>query len=128
MLPGSDLEKLLQQAEPLKPLERADLLYYSKALEAAHADAAKLGDTTPPDAEDQVDLHFVAFVKGKDGNLWELDGRRKGPLKRGKLGPDEDVFSETALELGPRPFLMREAEGGKGDFRFSMVSLGPLFD
>lgn len=128
VLPGSDLENLLQQAEPLKPLERADLLYYSKALEAAHADAAKLGDTTAPDAEDQVDLHFVAFVKGKDGNLWELDGRRKGPLQRGSLGPDEDVLSETALELGPRRFLKKEAEGGQGDLRFSLVSLGPVFD
>ncbi|EED21963.1 ubiquitin C-terminal hydrolase L3 [Talaromyces stipitatus ATCC 10500] len=128
VLPGSDLDNLLREAEPLKPLERADLLYYSKALEAAHADAAKLGDTTAPDAEDQVDLHFVAFVKGRDGDLWEMDGRRKGPLKRGHLGPDEDVLSETALELGPKRFLKKEAEGGKGDLRFSLVSLGPVFD
>lgn len=126
--PGSDLDNLLREAEPLKPTERADLLYYSKALEAAHADAAKLGDTAAPQAEDQVDLHFVAFVKGQDGNLWELDGRRKGPLQRAQLGPDEDVLSELALELGPRRFLKKEAEGGKGDLRFSLISLGPVFD
>lgn len=128
VIPDSDLDRLLHEAESLKPAERADLLYSSKALESAHADAAKLGDTAAPPAEDGVDLHFVAFVKAKDGHLWELDGRRKGPLQRGRLAPDEDVLSEAALDLGPRRFLKKEAEGGKGDLRFSLVSLGPVFD
>jgi ubiquitin carboxyl-terminal hydrolase L3 len=128
ILPDSDLDLLLREAEPLTPLKRADLLYESRALESAHADAAKLGDTAAPQAEDNVDLHFVAFVKGTDGRLWELDGRRKGPLERGRLDADEDVLSEKALELGPRRFLRKEAEGGPGDLRFSLVSLGPVFD
>ncbi|KDE84402.1 ubiquitin hydrolase UCHL1 [Aspergillus oryzae 100-8] len=102
VLPGSDLDGLLRDAEPLSPIDRANLLYESKALESAHADAAKLGDTTAPQAEDSVDLHFVAFVKGVDGRLWELDGRRKGPLERGKLDEDEDALSEmrSSWELG----------------------------
>lgn len=128
ILPGSDLDKLLRDAEPLDPVARADLLYESKALESAHADAAKRGDTAAPQAEDNVDLHFVAFVKGADGRLWELDGRRKGPLERGRLADDEDVLSEKALELGPRRFLRKEAEAGEGDLRFSLVSLGPVFE
>ncbi|KAL1965013.1 hypothetical protein VTN77DRAFT_6213 [Rasamsonia byssochlamydoides] len=128
IIPGSDLDKLLRDAEPLDPVARADLLYESKALESAHADAAKRGDTAAPQAEDNVDLHFVAFVKGADGRLWELDGRRKGPLERGRLAEDEDVLCEKALELGPRRFLRKEAEGGEGDLRFSLVSLGPVFE
>lgn len=123
VLPGTDLEKLLQRAEPLSPLRRADLLYESEELENAHADAAKLGDTTAPPADENVDLHFVAFVKGLDGTLWELDGRRKGPLARGTLGDNEDVLSETALGLGLRKFLSKGS-----DLRFSLVSLGPAFD
>ncbi|KAJ9291365.1 hypothetical protein DTO021C3_1165 [Paecilomyces variotii] len=126
--PGSDLEQLLKAAESLPPIQRADLLYESKALESAHADAAKLGDTEAPQAEDNVDLHFVAFVKGGDGRLWELDGRRKGPLERGRLADDEDVLSEKALDLGVRRFLKIEKEGGNPDLRFSLVSLGPHFD
>lgn len=126
--PGSDLDTLLREAETLPPSGRADLLYESKALESAHADAAKRGDTAAPQAEDSVDLHFVAFVKGVDGTLWELDGRRKGPLARGKLGNEEDALSEAALESGVRRFLRTEAQGGNPDLRFSLVSLGPVFD
>lgn len=128
VVPGSDLDSLLKDAENLAPAQRADLLYDSKALESAHADAAKLGDTSAPAAEESVDLHFVAFVKGVDGTLWELDGRRKGPLARGVLGDGEDALSEKALELGVRRFLKVEAEGGNPDLRFSLVSLGPVFD
>ncbi|KAL4885316.1 hypothetical protein BJY04DRAFT_145903 [Aspergillus karnatakaensis] len=128
VIPGSDLEVLLKQAEDLGPEARADLLYESKALESAHADAAKLGDTRAPEAEDDVDLHFVAFVKGGDGRLWELDGRRRGPLERGALAEDEDALSERALELGVRRFLDGEAKGGNPDLRFSLVSLGGVFD
>ncbi|KAL4927373.1 ubiquitin carboxyl-terminal hydrolase [Aspergillus undulatus] len=128
IMPGSDLENLLKEAEGLEPIQRADLLYESKALESAHADAAKLGDTKAPGADDDVDLHFVAFVKGGDGKLWELDGRRRGPLERGILGPDEDALSERALQLGVRRFLDVESKGGNPDSRFSLVSLGSVFD
>lgn len=128
VLPGSDLDSLLKEAEGLEPVPRADLLYDSKALESAHADAAKLGDTQAPEAESDVDLHFVAFVKGVDGRLWELDGRRKGPLERGVLGEDEDALSEKALDLGVRRFLKVESQGGNPDLRFSLVSLGPALD
>jgi len=78
-----------------------------------------------------VDLHYVCFVKTDDGGqdgggtLWELDGRRKGPLDRGRLGKDEDVLSEAALTLGPRKFL--EREGGQ-DLRFSCVALAASFE
>lgn len=125
---GSDLQKLLKEAISLKPLDRAELLYRSQALESAHADAAKKGDSAAPDAEAKVDLHFVAFVKSEQGDLWELDGRRKGPLKRGKLGPEDDVLSEKGQELGVQAFLTREEEAGAGELRFSVVMLGPSLE
>ncbi|KAF2423601.1 ubiquitin C-terminal hydrolase [Tothia fuscella] len=118
----SDLAKLLSDAIPLKPAERADLLYESQALESAHQDAASTGDTTAPSADDKVDLHFVCFVKTEDNHLWELDGRRRGPLDRGVLDADEDVLSEKALGLGVRAFIRRETEAG-GDLRFSLIVL-----
>jgi ubiquitin carboxyl-terminal hydrolase L3 len=62
--------------------ERAQLLYSSKDFEDAHQSVAEMGDTAPPSAEegDRLGQHFVAFVKGDDGRLWELEGSRKGVL------------------------------------------------
>jgi ubiquitin carboxyl-terminal hydrolase L3 len=125
---NSNLDKLLQQAMPLKPVERAELLYESQALEAAHQTAAQKGDTTAPAAGAAIDLHFVAFVKDKNGDLWELDGGRKGPLNRGHLGSEEDVLSEKGQEMGVQAFLRREQEAGGGDLRFSVIMLGEAFD
>jgi len=124
----SDLAKLIHDAIPLKPSERADLLYESEALESAHQTAASSGDTSAPSADAKVDLHFVCFVKTEDHHLWELDGRRKGPLDRGALGEGEDVLSEKALELGVRSFMKRETEAGGGDLRFSLIVLAPSLD
>jgi ubiquitin carboxyl-terminal hydrolase L3 len=118
---------LLSSAIPLKPAERADLLYESQALESAHQTAATEGDTSAPSADDKVDLHFVCFVKTEDNHLWELDGRRRGPLDRGALEEGEDVLSENALGLGVRAFIKRETEAG-GDLRFSLIVLAPSFD
>ncbi|KAF1814127.1 peptidase C12, ubiquitin carboxyl-terminal hydrolase 1 [Eremomyces bilateralis CBS 781.70] len=126
--PGSKLSQLLTDAIPLKPNERADLLYESQALESAHAAAASVGDSEAPEADLKVDLHFVCFVKSEDNHLWELDGRRTGPLDRGTIGQKDDVLSQSALDLGVRSFLKREAEAGGGDLRFSLIALGPSFD
>ncbi len=122
---GLDLDNLLKEAIPLKPIPRADLLYESRALESAHQSAAKIGDTAPPEI---VDLHFICFVKGKDGHLWELNGGMKGPVDRGALDSDEDALSEKALQLGVRTFLAREVQAGDGDLRFSIIALAPNFD
>jgi ubiquitin carboxyl-terminal hydrolase L3 len=116
---GSVLDKLVKDAVPLGPTERSKLLEQTPAIASAHQEAASQGDTAAPDAQDDVDLHYVCFVKTEDGTLWELDGRRKGPIARGKLEEKEDVLSDKALVLGPLKFLEREG----GDMRFSCVAL-----
>ncbi len=121
---GSDLARLIGKAVPLGPGERAALLETDEALARAHRGVAEQGDTTAPDARDEVDLHYVCFVKGGDGGLWEMDGSRKGPLRRGDLDAGEDVLSEKALALGPLRFLEREA----ADLRFSCVALAGSLD
>lgn len=108
----------------LGPAERAKLLETSQSLARAHHSAASQGDTAAPAATDDVDLHYVCFVKADNGMLWELDGRRKGPLARGQLDGDEDVLSDKALTLGPRRFL----EQGGEDIRFNAITLAKSFD
>ncbi|KAI0903980.1 putative ubiquitin carboxyl-terminal hydrolase [Ustulina deusta] len=118
------LSTLLSQSIPLAPTQRSALLEQTPALATAHHEAASQGQTVAPDAEDDVDLHYVCFVKTDDGTLWELDGRRKGPIARGQLATDEDVLSEKALLWGPLKFLER----GGGDMRFSCVALAGSLD
>ncbi|KAI0478487.1 putative ubiquitin carboxyl-terminal hydrolase [Xylariaceae sp. FL0804] len=142
--PDTPLARLLAASAPLPPDQRAKLLESSPDLAAAHAEAAAGGDTAAPDARDDVDLHYVCFVRTDDnddasttegsgggssggsgsGTLWELDGRRKGPLNRGRLAPGEDVLSDRALLAGPLKFLER----GGGDMRFSCVALAGALD
>ncbi|KAK4693190.1 ubiquitin carboxyl-terminal hydrolase L3, partial [Lecanoromycetidae sp. Uapishka_2] len=125
--PSTPLSDLITKAEPLDPKSRAKLIETSDDLATAHVSAASEGDTSAPAAEDHIDLHYVAFIKSAEGNLWELDGRRKGPLNRGKLEEGDDVLSEKALELGPKRFLKREEEAGGAELRFSILALGPSF-
>ena len=120
-VPDSDLATFLAQALPLDPAQRVRLVETSPFLAAAHASAATTGATAAPSAADDVDLHYVAFVRGRDNALWELDGRRRGPVRLGELESDEDVLSEKALTLGVRKFVERE----NGDLRFSCVALAP---
>lgn len=125
----SDLDQVIKSAIPLKPLERAELLEETEALETASQAAAATGDTAAPNAEDSVDLHYVCFVKSqKNGHLFEMDGRRKGPLDRGALDAGDDVLSPAALDKGVRAFLKREAEAGGGELRFSLIVLAESLD
>jgi ubiquitin carboxyl-terminal hydrolase L3 len=122
--PNSILAKIREGAVPLKMEERAKYLYDNKEFEEAHQSVAELGDTIAPDAEGGKNgQHFVAFIKGDDGRLWELEGSRKGPIDRGFLGDDEDVLSEKALSLGIGRVIELEKASGGSDLRFSCIAL-----
>ena len=102
---GSLIDRLLEEATPLKPDPRADVLYNSVELEEAHMRAARRGDSAVPAADDLIDLHFIAFVKGKDGHLWELEGASDGPIDRGLMKEGDDMLSEQTLKMGVKKFL-----------------------
>ena len=115
----SILDKLIKQVTPLKPLDRARVVHDSEALEEAHMRHARRGDTSAPSAEKHAAHHFIAFVKGKDGHLWELEGDTDGPIDRGLLKEDEDMLSEAALEKGVR----KHFNAANGELDFSIIAL-----
>ncbi|KAI5241318.1 hypothetical protein E4T43_05608 [Aureobasidium subglaciale] len=115
---------LRDRAVALSVNGRSRLPEYSSALEAAHASAANLGDTAAPPIPQCPPNHYIAFVRARDGTLWELNGGMKGPVCRGTLAASEDAMSDTALDLTVRSFL-RLAEG---DTRFTIVALARAGD
>ena len=62
------------------PLELAVWIQYINTLQA-------------PSLDDKVDFHFIAFVE-HDGRLYELDGRKSGPVDCGKIDGDFLSVSE----------------------------------
>ena len=74
----------------------------------------------PENAEDEVDFHYVCFVKSsKTGHLYELDGDRKGPVDHGSLGVGEDILSGGALSIIQKFF---GRENGQ-NVNFSLLAL-----
>ncbi|RFU74466.1 ubiquitin carboxyl-terminal hydrolase, family 1 [Trichoderma arundinaceum] len=116
---GSFLDELLNQTTPLKPVERAAALYNNEELEKKHMKAARTGSSHPPGADEENHFHFISYVKGKDGHLWELEGATDGPLDRGPMREGDDVLSDGALDLAVRKFL----NAGDGNLNFSIVAL-----
>jgi ubiquitin carboxyl-terminal hydrolase L3 len=80
-----------------------------------------IGNTSvPEDAEEEVDYHYVCFIKDKNGRIIELDGDRKGPINRGALpNQDDDMLSEASTEV-VRRYIEREQDQNIG---FNLMAL-----
>ena len=125
--PKSPFADILEKAKKMNTADRASLLENSSELEAAHTSFSQQGQSTAPSAEESVEAHYVALVKHvnpKTGKtmLYELDGRRMGPVERLELPAGEDLLGPTALKI-VEEFMKRESESGKQGF--SLAALGP---
>ncbi|KAG6000371.1 hypothetical protein E4U21_005547 [Claviceps maximensis] len=116
---GSVLDQLIEEAVPRTPVARAKGVYDNLALEEAHMRAARLGCSKAPPAEVHVGHHFIAFVRGRDGHLWELEGTADGPIDRGLLAEGDDMLSENAIGQGVKRFI----KFADGNLNFSLVAL-----
>lgn len=120
----STLAEILRKAEPLTPKSRALSLEDSEDLERAHAAAAQKGDSAvPKNPEDEVDYHYICFVRSsKNGHLYQLDGDRKGPVDLGiTLAEGEDLKEEKVLNV-LRGFIFGEDGANQN---FSLMALVP---
>ena len=115
--------RILSSCVPLAPAERAKVIEDSEEIESAYRAAALQGDSdVPENAEDEVDFHYVCFVKSsKTGHLYELDGDRKGPVDHGRLNAGGDVLSGGALKIIQK-YIHRE---NGANVNFSLLALVP---
>jgi len=92
----SHFAKFFSNCQALSPQERAKFLEEYEAFAVAHEESGKQGQTQAPNPEEKVELHFIALVE-KDGNLYEMDGRKKFPINHGPTSPD--TFLEDAINV-----------------------------
>ncbi|KAJ9133681.1 Ubiquitin carboxyl-terminal hydrolase [Pleurostoma richardsiae] len=121
IVPSSHLSSLLATCASLDPVQRASALEGDEKLESEYSTVALQGDTEPPEnSEDEVDYHYVCFVKShKNGHLYELDGDRKGPVDWGHF-EGSDMLSEEGLSI-IKKFIKPIAS----DVGFSLLALAP---
>ncbi|CCD33749.1 similar to Ubiquitinyl hydrolase [Botrytis cinerea T4] len=101
ILPNTILSRLYERSIPLGPDERATMLYNDQKFEDAHQAIAALVDKSSS-AENigKPRRHFVAFIRGEDGSLWEMDGSRGGPIRREPtLEEHEDLLTDDILKF-----------------------------
>lgn len=122
--PKSHLSVLLERCAHLGPSGRASILENDAVLESKYHSAAVLGDTdSPRNPEDEVDFHYVCFVKShRDSNLYIMDGDRNGPINGG-LMPNNDLLSEKGIKA-VMDFVQQHGESG----HYSLLALAPSPD
>ncbi|KAI1367095.1 ubiquitin carboxyl-terminal hydrolase, family 1 [Xylaria arbuscula] len=124
IVPGSHLSDLLEKCASLDPADCAAVLENDAELETKYTSVAVLGDTEAPEnPEDEVDFHYVCFVKShRNGNLFILDGDHSGPVDKGLLS-ENDLLSKQGIEA-IQQFISQHDNGGG----FSLLALAPSAD
>ena len=94
----------------------------SRELQTVHSEISTQGQTAAPAAEDPVNLHFICFIRdAKTGELTELDGSRKGPVKRGvQVAQQADLLKVAAKWIQENYMSLNPNE-----VNFNLIALGP---
>ncbi|OCK83939.1 cysteine proteinase, partial [Lepidopterella palustris CBS 459.81] len=117
---NSTFAEIIHACTPLNSNDRADFVEDNKALEVAFEAVARQGDTeAPQNPEDEVDFHYICFVKSEDNHLYELDGDRKGPIDHGVLEAEDDVLCERSLGVIRDLIALEKGE----NLNFSLMAL-----
>jgi ubiquitin carboxyl-terminal hydrolase L3 len=112
---GSTLADFIQTTAGMTAEARGEELEKFNRISSAHEEVASEGQTAPPSADDHLVTHFVAFVH-KDGGLYELDGRRVGPINHGATTP-ETLLKDAAVICKQR------MERDPTEYRFTVMAL-----
>ena len=118
--PNSWLSKFYNDCPPhLSPDQKAEQLEVDDIIETLHDSATSdsRNQTARGDPDDDIITHFVALIN-IDGGLYELDGRKEGPVYHGKTSEASLlVDSCNVVEI----FMQRDPD----EMRFTIMALAP---
>lgn len=83
------------------------------------------GQTEAPEADYDVQFHFITYVKGSDEHIYELDGRRDGPIDLGASDADESLLSNGKVAQRLRFYIDHTDEQDRD--KFAVMAISPTF-
>lgn len=118
------LTSFFNKCKSKSPSERAEILENDPAIANVHSDLAQSGQSKVPDVNEDVNLHFVCFVKIPDGQptegsarLFELDGRKAFPIDHGPISQSKDLLEAVV------PVVKKFIELSKDNVQFNLIAL-----
>lgn len=80
------------------------------------------GQTEAPAASENTEYHFITYVRGADGHLYELDGRRTGPVDLG-VSSDKHILNDDKL-IEKIQFYMNSTDESQRN-NFALMAVAP---
>lgn len=118
VLPDCILGKFLESTRQLSPEDRGQKLENDIDIANLHKAVAREGQGNLAGGNDDVDLHFITFVKYRN-NVLELDGYKNKPIVH--VVTDEENFVKHAFRVVQNYMNIDPA-----DSRYNVLSLGPI--
>ncbi|CAN8324968.1 unnamed protein product [Cochlearia groenlandica] len=109
---NSFLDKFFKSTANMTPMERGRFLENDNQIEDAHSVAVVAGETP---ASDNVDTHFISLAC-VDGELYELDGRKAGPVSHGASSPATLLKDATKV-------VKKMIEKNPGSINFTVIAI-----
>lgn len=79
------------------------------------------GQTEAPAASENTEYHFITYVRGADGHLYELDGRRTGPVDLGESS-DKHILNDNKLIEKIQFYMNSTDESQRNNFALMAVA------
>ncbi|KAJ2514706.1 ubiquitinyl hydrolase 1 [Coemansia sp. RSA 1939] len=114
---GGNIAAFFDKVNGLSPEDKAKELEQSKEMEEAHRSGASEDQSAAPEADADVDYHYVALTI-VDGDLYEIDGGLSVPINH---GPATDVLRDGVRVAKRRIAAMEDKNIG-----FSLIALSSV--